>query len=204
MHRESLPTFRPGARVPRAFWHGPVLDRAQLALGMVLARRRQDVVQRGRIVEVEAYGGSDDPASHAYRGETPRNAVMFGPAGAAYVYFIYGMHFCFNIVTGAVGEPAAILVRALEPVAHVAGRTDGPARLCAALGIDRQLNGHPLDGDALWLEAPARPLPPDRIVRGPRIGLNPKSPAAHRPWRLHIDGSAHSRAPTRESHAGRQ
>ncbi len=181
-------------KMPRSFWRGPVLDRAQDALGMVLARRRGRAIQRGRIIEVEAYGGSDDPASHAYRRQTARNAVMFGPGGAAYVYFIYGMHFCFNIVTGDAGAPAAILVRALEPLEHISGRTDGPARLCAALNIDRRLDGILLDGDILWLEVGKSPMPPSRIARGARIGLNPKSPAAQWPWRCYIAGSAHSQA----------
>ena len=118
-----------------------VLEKARHALGMVLARRDAEITLRGRIVEVEAYGGRDDPASHAYRRKTPRNAVMFGSGGVAYIYFIYGMHHCLNIVTGNEHEAAAILVRALEPLENISGRTDGPARLCAALNIDRRLNG---------------------------------------------------------------
>lgn len=162
---------------------------------MVLARREAGIVKRGRIVEVEAYGGCDDPASHAYRRETPRNAVMFGPGGVAYVYFIYGMHFCFNIVTGEEGEASAILVRALEPLEHIHARTDGPARVCAALGIDRKLNGTPLDGETLWLERGGAPLPSKQIACGPRVGINPASPAARWAWRFLVKQSRHLSRP---------
>ena len=141
MQEHDIHTPRIQAKVPCEFWRGPVLEKARNALGMVLARRDAGITLRGRIVEVEAYGGSDDPASHAYRRMTPRNAVMFGPGGVAYIYFIYGMHHCLNIVTGNEHEAAAILVRALEPLENISGRTDGPARLCAALNIDRRLNG---------------------------------------------------------------
>ena len=185
------------ARVPRRFWRGPVLEKARDTLGMILARRGVGTVMRGRIVEVEAYGGSDDPASHAYRRQTPRNAVMFGPGGVAYVYFIYGMHFCLNIVTGPVDEAAAILVRALEPLENIHSRTDGPARLCAALGIDRQFDGVPLDGNSLWLERGGSPLPADRVVSCPRVGINPDSPAAPWPWRFLIEDSPHVSRPPR-------
>ena len=183
--------------VPRCFWRGPVLEKAQQALGMVLARREAGTVKRGRIVEVEAYGGKDDPASHAYRRKTPRNAVMFCPGGVAYVYFIYGMHYCFNVVTGEEGEAAAILVRALEPLAGIQERTDGPARLCAALGIDRRLNGAALDGNALWLERGDSPLPAKQIHRSPRIGINPALPTADRPWRLFINKNRYVSKPNR-------
>ena len=186
MPEDSCPVQDFRAKVPRRFWRGPVLENARAALGMVLARRDGETVQRGRIVEVEAYGGSDDPASHAYRRQTPRNAVMFEPGGVAYVYFVYGMHHCLNIVTGHQGAAAAILVRALEPLEHITGRTDGPARLCAALNVDRQLNGEALDGDNLWLEIGESPMPESAIARCPRIGINPASRAAQWPWRFPV------------------
>ena len=162
---------------------------------MVLARRKSGTVMRGRIVEVEAYGGCDDPASHAFRRKTPRNAVMFGPGGVAYVYFIYGMHYCFNIVTGDEGGASAILVRALEPLEHIQHRTDGPARLSAALGIDRKLNGTPLDGEKLWLERGDSPLPAKRIACGPRVGISPAVPAAQWPRRFLVKRSRHVSRP---------
>ena len=172
------------SKVPCHFWRGPVLENARAALGMVLVRRDAGIVRRGRIVEVEAYGGSDDPASHAYRRQTPRNAVMFEPGGIAYVYFVYGMHHCLNIVTGSQGEAAAILVRALEPLENITGRTDGPARLCSALTIDRSFSGEALDSDVLWLEFGESPLPDSNMVRGARVGIDPASPAAEWPWRF--------------------
>lgn len=181
--------------IPREFWRGPVLEKARAALGMVLVRHDAGVTRRGRIVEVEAYGGSDDPASHAYRRKTPRNAVMFEPGGVAYVYFVYGMHFCLNFVAGIAGEASAILVRALEPVEDIHGRTDGPARLCAALKIDRRHNGLPLESDALWLERGDSPIPQSRIACGPRIGINPDTPAAGRPWRFVIKDTKHASRP---------
>ncbi len=185
------------AKAPCDFWRGPALERARDALGMVLVRHCAGTTMRGTIVEVEAYGGSDDPASHAYRGKTPRNSVMFGPGGLAYVYFVYGMHHCLNIVTGNKNEAGAILIRALEPLENIAGRTDGPARLCAALRIDRQLNGVRLDGDSLWLEWGNSPLPPQDILPSPRIGLNPASSAASRPWRFTVRDSRHASRPPR-------
>ena len=136
----------------------------------------------GRIVEVEAYTGPHDPASHAAEriGRTRRNASMFGPPGIAYVYLIYGVHWCLNIVTGREGFPAAVLVRALEPVAGEAamaarrGRThdlcSGPGRLCQALGVTGSLDGHPLDRAPLRL-APRDPVPAGRVGRSPRIGV---------------------------------
>jgi DNA-3-methyladenine glycosylase len=156
---------------------------------MTLVRQCGERVLKGKIIEVEAYGGSDDPASHAFRRKTPRNAVMFESGGIAYVYFVYGMHHCLNIVTGVKGEAAAILIRALEPLENISGRTDGPARLCAALDIDLTLNGTPLDGDTLWLEHGDAPVPTEQIVRCPRVGINPSSPAAPWPWRFLLRGS---------------
>ena len=153
----------------------------------------------GLIVETEAYGGADDPASHAHRGETPRNRVMFGPPGVAYVYFTYGMHHCFNVVCGAVGAPSAVLVRALEPVlglaamhrrrpgADAARLARGPGSLARALGLDRGHDGADLTRGPLWIAD----LPPLRlgrpIGRGPRVGI---TRAAERPWRYWLVGSA--------------
>ncbi|MEO6652176.1 MAG: DNA-3-methyladenine glycosylase [Ilumatobacteraceae bacterium] len=145
----------------------------------------------GRIVEVEAYR-EDDPASHTFRGETARNAVMFGRAGHLYVYFTYGMHHCANVVTGAAGDGAAVLVRAVEPVAGIAvmrrrrhGRealADGPAKLCQAFGIDLGHNGLDLlGGDGVGLFDDGTP-PPERPRIGPRIGITRAPDVAWR-WR---------------------
>jgi DNA-3-methyladenine glycosylase len=167
---------------------GPVLEVAPRLLGGVLRHGRVAC----RITEVEAYDGENDPGSHAYRGETPRNRVMFGPPARLYVYFTYGMHFCCNIVCGPVGRPSAVLVRAGEIVEGVevardrrpSARSDrdlarGPARLCQALGIGADHNGHDLRREPLTLTAP--PTPAARVSSGPRVGLRL---AADRPWRF--------------------
>lgn len=151
----------------------------------------------GRILEVEAYRGTDDPASHAYRGPTPRTATMWGPPGHLYVYFTYGMHFCANVVCGPPGQAAAVLLRALEPVAGVGamraarrgGRATeppdrdlcrGPARLCQALGIARALDGADLvSGDAVWLADDGTP-PPAHPTVTTRVGIRVATEA---PWR---------------------
>jgi DNA-3-methyladenine glycosylase len=154
----------------------------------------------GRIVEVEAYLGPLDEASHAYRGPTRRNATMFGPAGHLYVYFTYGMHWCANVVTGRPGDGQAVLLRALEPVAGLdamraarpKARRDvdlcrGPARLCEALGITGELDGADLcrrSADRLWLARDG--AAPSPVVTGPRIGI---TKAVHHPWRFSVAGS---------------
>ncbi|MER7459362.1 DNA-3-methyladenine glycosylase [Micromonospora sp. NPDC126480] len=151
-----------------------------------------------RITEVEAYAGTaGDPASHAHRGRTPRNAVMFGPAGHAYVYFTYGMHWCVNVVTGPEGEASAVLLRAGEVVdgldtaraRRTAVRRDvdlarGPARLCAALGIDKSVYGRYLLGDGpVRLRPASTPVPAGSVSAGPRVGVT----GAHDvPWRFWI------------------
>jgi DNA-3-methyladenine glycosylase len=154
----------------------------------------------GRIVEVEAYHGANDAASHAYRGVTPRTSVMFGPPGFLYVYFTYGMHWCANVVCGPDGEAAAVLIRALAPVggleemraARPKARTDrdlcsGPAKLCQALGIERAANGTDLldrRGGGIRLQDDGTP-PPKRPARGKRIGIKE---ATERRWRFWVDG----------------
>ncbi|MBM0225308.1 MULTISPECIES: DNA-3-methyladenine glycosylase [Micromonospora] len=175
---------------------GPVVPAARGLLGCRLAAGGVTV----RITEVEAYAGTaGDPASHAHRGRTPRNAVMFGPAGHAYVYFTYGMHWCVNVVTGLDGEASAVLLRAGEVVDGLdaararrpAVRRDvdlarGPARLCAALGIDRSAYGLDLLGDGpVRLRPPLEPVAEAAIEAGPRVGVT----GAHDvPWRFWISG----------------
>ncbi len=153
----------------------------------------------GRIVEVEAYTGPHDPASHAAAriGRTRRNASMFGPPGIAYVYLIYGVHWCLNIVTDREGFPAAVLVRALEPMTGEAamaarrGRTrdlcSGPGRLCQALGITGALDAHPLDRAPLRL-IPREPVPSGRVGRSPRIGV---TRGRERELRFFLQGNPH-------------
>jgi DNA-3-methyladenine glycosylase len=158
-------------------------------LGKHLVHRNTDGVRIGRIVEVEAYLGPHDPASHSSRGVTPRTRVMFGPPGHAYVYLIYGIHHCMNVVTEPEGRGAAVLLRALEPVEGVNRRTNGPGLLCRAMGIDRRLNGSDLcKGPLSIAEAASAPF---SIVRRPRIGVDYAGKWALRPLRFYIEGSPH-------------
>jgi DNA-3-methyladenine glycosylase len=149
--------------LPPDFYRRATLEVARDLLGRVLCRRVDDgTLLRGRLVEVEAYDGPRDRASHAFRGRTRRTAPMFEAGGIAYVYLVYGMHHCLNVVTGDAGYPAAVLLRAAE--APRPGRpASGPGRLCRAFEIDRGLDGSSFLGPDLWLE-PGEP-PPDRHVR---------------------------------------
>jgi DNA-3-methyladenine glycosylase len=187
-----------GALLPRDFFDRPVDEVAPSLLGHVIAHRTPEGEVAARLTEVEAYAGPLDPASHAYRGETERNAVMFGPPGYVYVYFTYGMHFCMNLVCGPEGTSSAVLLRAGEiiagedlararrPKSTVRDLARGPARLCQALGIVRDQNG--LDvctpgGEMTVLRG--EPADPALIRSGPRTGI---SSAKEVPWRFYIDG----------------
>lgn len=166
----------------RKFYDRPTLDVARDLLGKKLVRRLDGAKLAGMIVETEAYCGGTDSACHAYRGRTPRNTVMFGPPGHAYVYFTYGMHYLLNLVTEKPGHPCAVLVRAIAPLEGLAEMrarrlrpdkdlTNGPAKLCQALAIDKSFNGWDVtEKKQLWVE-PYRDIPADRIVATPRIGI---------------------------------
>ena len=138
----------------------------------------------GRIVETEAYQGPEDLAAHSARGHTPRTSVMFGPAGHAYVYLIYGVWNCLNVVTAQEGKPHAVLLRALAPVRNLDDSTWGPGLLCRAMHIDRRLNAADLCGATLWLERPGARAPAPRIGRSARIGVDYAGDWALRPWRF--------------------
>lgn len=142
----------------------------------------------GRIVEVEAYLGPHDLAAHSARGLTQRTRPMFGPPGMAYVYIIYGMHHCLNVVTEKEGHASAVLIRAIEPLEGITVRTDGPGRLCKAMRIDRRLNGADLLGDDLTIARPAR-KPPIVIARSARIGVEYAGVWARRLLRFHAKGN---------------
>lgn len=159
---------------------GPILEVAPRLLGATL--RHGDLAVR--ITEVEAYDGPDDPGSHAFRGPTARNQIMFGPPGFLYVYLIYGMHHCANVVCGPEGRPSAVLLRAgaIDGTGQETAR--GPGRLCRALGIDRSLSGTDLTAGQVTL-ALADPVDPRLISTGPRVGLRL---AADRPWRFWLTG----------------
>ena len=173
------------ARKPkRSFFERGTLTVARALIGMHLVHDDGHAVRAGRIVETEAYLGPRDLAAHSARGRTRRTEVMFGPAGHAYVYFIYGFWNCLNVVTGRPGVPHAVLLRALEPLGSLTESTWGPGLLCRALHIDRRLNGADLLGEALWLEYPRRRAPTVRIARAARIGVDYAGEWAQRPWRF--------------------
>jgi len=189
------------SRLSRSFFARPTLTVARRLLGQRLVRIEPDGARlSGLILEAEAYVGSGDLGCHAHVGRTPRNTVMWGPAGHAYVYFTYGMHWMLNVVTEADGFPAAVLLRAVLPQEGLgrirrrragqlpAAWTDGPAKLCQAFGLDRRLNGHDLcaPGASLFIER--RPPVSDSIVSiGPRVGLNTvPEPWKSKPWRFRI------------------
>jgi DNA-3-methyladenine glycosylase len=197
----------PGRLLPREFFAGHSLQVAPGLLGCVLEHETADGLVAVRLTEVEAYEGAADPASHAYRGRTARNAVMFGPPGHAYVYFTYGMHFCVNLTCLPPGTASAVLLRAgqvIEGVPLAAARRTarrarppavadrelarGPARLCQALGIDRAQDGADVCDPSSALRIRAAPDGaghPAAISQGPRVGV---SSAAGRPWRFWLTG----------------
>ncbi|HEX5292766.1 MAG TPA: DNA-3-methyladenine glycosylase [Streptosporangiaceae bacterium] len=221
MPDDTRPGGDAGAVLPREFFDGHAPEVAPLLLGCVLRRDSPQGPVAAVITEVEAYAGLTDPASHAYRGETARNAVMFGPPGHAYVYFTYGMHFCVNLVCEPAGAVSAILLRAgriiegaglaaarrwpqADGEAGAGGRAGtrtrrhlerdlarGPARLCQALGIDMALNG----ADAVGLQSPLRvSAGPDGPVPADMICSGPRigiSQAVDVPWRFWLAGDTH-------------
>jgi DNA-3-methyladenine glycosylase len=159
---------------------------ARFLLGKYLVRRRGTRTIRARIVDVEAYDGPHDKASHASRGKTARNAVMFGPPGRWYVYFTYGMHWMLNVVTGEEGYPAAVLIRGVE----VDGvRVNGPARTTKLLGIGKRFNGMPANKrTGLWIEDAGRRVRAERIERSARIGVGYAGPFwSRRKWRFTLE-----------------
>ncbi len=190
-----MPTLPPGQRLPASFYARDTVAVARDLLGQRLVRVLDGVRLSGLICETEAYGGPDDMASHAYR-RTPRSAIMYGPSGHAYIYFIYGMHYCLNAVTAADGCPGAVLIRAIAPGegieimrqrrGSVPGRqlTDGPGKLCAALSITGALNGRYLPDDAeLFIEA-GSVVPDAEVSATPRRGVRGDETALARPWRF--------------------
>jgi DNA-3-methyladenine glycosylase len=185
----ACPYNAPMHRLPRDFYDRDTQLVARELLGMHLVRRVGGLRRVGRVVETEAYLGPHDLASHSARGRTRRTEVMFGPPGYAYVYLIYGVHHCLNVVTEREGHAAAVLIRALEPVRNVEGSTKGPGLLCRALGIDLRLNGHDLvEGGELFLAEPGR-SEPFGVVARPRIGVDYAGAWAERPLRFTIRGS---------------
>jgi DNA-3-methyladenine glycosylase len=174
--------------LPRAFYDRDTIVVAHELLGKYLVHVTHGVERMGRIVEVEAYLGPQDRAAHSARGVTERTKVMFGPAGHAYVYFIYGMYHCMNVVTEGEGHGAAVLLRALEPVRNIKGRTCGPGLLCNALKIDKRLNAHDLLSNNFYIAASLK-AEPFVIVTRPRIGVAYAGTWAKRRLRFYIRGN---------------
>lgn len=192
-------TTVPAVKLPRSFYEQSTLDVARRLLGKYLVRKHPDGTTVGRIVETEAYVGPEDKACHASRGRTPRTEVMFGPAGYAYVYLVYGFHHMLNIVTESVDYPAAVLIRAVEPVGGVEimkarrqteqlhNLASGPGKLCQAFAIDRALNGDDLCGKVLYLEDRGEAV--WKVVTTPRIGVDYAGLWKRKPWRFLIKGN---------------
>jgi DNA-3-methyladenine glycosylase len=194
-----------GPPLERSFFARATEDVARDLLGVWLVRETADGLSGGPIVEAEAYGGPEDMASHARAGRTQRTAPMFGPVGHAYVYLVYGMHECLNVVAYHGSEAGAVLIRAVEPRLGVpsmralrarprdpdARLAAGPARLCQALGVTRYFNGHDLtSGEGLWLAAPRGDVVPFERAVGTRVGVDYAGTGhADRPWRFWLGGN---------------
>jgi DNA-3-methyladenine glycosylase len=186
-------------KISRTFYEQPTLAVARELLGKYLVRKHPDGKTVGRIVETEAYVGPKDLACHASRGHTARTEIMFGPAGYAYVYFIYGVYYCLNIVTEEVDHASAVLIRALEPVdgvelmkkrrrtEEVRNLASGPGKLCKAFAIDKALNGADACGKVLYVEDRGDPTP--KILARPRIGVDYAGKWKDKRWRFLIRGN---------------
>ncbi len=180
-------------RLDRGFYDRATLKVARELLGKYLVLKKDGEILSGKIVETEAYVGPTDRASHASKGKTRRNEVMFGPPGHAYIYFTYGMYHCLNLVTEKEGYPAAVLIRALEPergiqimkknrkTDRIENLTSGPGKVCMALGLDRSLNGTDLCSDILYAED--RNQKKEKIASSRRVGINIQR---DRKWRFYI------------------
>ncbi len=182
-----------GKKLKRRFFEKPTLKVAKELLGKYLVVKKRGKLLSGKIVETEAYIGKKDPASHAYRGVTPRTKLMFGKPGYAYIYLTYGMYYCLNFITEKEGFPAAVLVRAVEPkegldlmikrrkIKKIENLTNGPGRLCKAFGLDKSLNGADICSDVIWIED--RGENPEKIVSASRIGIKV---GKDKKWRFYI------------------
>lgn len=193
-------------KLPRDFYNRDTLNVARDLLGKYLVHKIDGVVREGKIVEVEAYIGPEDKGAHTYNGRrTPRNEAMYGPPGFAYVYLIYGMYNCVNVVTNEAEKPEAVLIRALEPTCGVEqmsmarfgkselltsretiSLTNGPGKLCQALGITRTHNGYDLCGETLYITESSKPGEPFETVETTRINIDYAEEAALYLWRFYI------------------
>ena len=175
-------------KLDRPFYDRDTVIVAKELLGKYLVHVADGVERIGKIVEVEAYLGPHDLAAHSAKGLTERTKIMFGPPGHAYVYMIYGMYHCMNVVTEREGHASAVLLRAIEPVKNVDGRTQGPGLLCRAMHIDKNLNGHDLVSDDFYIAAPPE-CKPLAVARRPRVGVDYARHWARRLLRFYIKGN---------------
>ncbi|HEY1490935.1 MAG TPA: DNA-3-methyladenine glycosylase [Verrucomicrobiae bacterium] len=175
-------------KLPRKFYERDTIAVARELLGKLLFHESRGIKRVGKIVEVEAYLGPHDLAAHSAKGLTERTKVMFGPPGYAYVYFIYGMYHCMNVVTEREGHASAVLLRAVEPVENVEGKTCGPGLLCRAMKIDRRLNAHDLLSNDFFIAAPEKSESFSTIKR-PRIGVDYAKHWAKRHLRFYVKGN---------------
>jgi DNA-3-methyladenine glycosylase len=182
-------------KLAREFYARDTVDVAIELLGKKLVHRIEDKLLVGTIVEVEAYLGPHDRAAHSAKGRTARTEVMFGPPGHAYVYLIYGIHNCMNVVTGPEGHASAVLLRAISPEEGITGRTQGPGLLTRAMRIDRTLNGADLLADDLFIARENPGTLPHRVVRRPRIGVDYAGAWARRLLRFYIRGNPYVSKP---------
>jgi DNA-3-methyladenine glycosylase len=177
-------------KLPRSFYDRDTTMVARELLGKLLVHEAGGMRHVGKIVETEAYLGEHDLAAHSSKGLTSRTKTMFGPPGHAYVYLIYGMYCCMNVVTEREGHASAVLLRAVEPVLNVEGRSCGPGLLCRAMKIDRRLNGRDLLSDGFFIAAPEN-IEQFVIVKRPRIGVDYAKHWARRLLRFYIKGNPH-------------
>jgi len=177
-------------KLPRQFYDRDTITVARELLGKFLVHHAAGVERIGRIVEVEAYVGPHDLAAHSSKGITERTRVMFGRPGHAYVYLIYGIHHCMNVVTEREGHGAAVLLRALEPVKNLEGGTQGPGLLCRAMAITKSLNAHDLLSNDFFITEPPAPRH-HIIVNRPRIGVEYAGRWAKRHLRFYIRSNAY-------------
>ena len=190
----SCPDTLQRRKLTRAFYDRDAVSVAHDLLGKLIVHRTAEAERIARIVEVEAYLGPHDLAAHSAKGLTPRTRVMFGPPGHAYVYLIYGIHHCVNVVTESEGKASAVLLRGVEPVQSIEGRTQGPGLLCKAMAIDKRLNGHDLLSDDFYIasDGSRRRI---AIVKRPRIGVDYAGHWAKRLLRFYIAGNPYVSRP---------
>jgi DNA-3-methyladenine glycosylase len=173
--------------IPQKFYSRPTLKVAQELVGCFLVRAGRGKIWRAMITETEAYVGEDDLASHASRGRTPRTELMYGEPGHAYVYMIYGMYYCLNIVTEKKDFPAAALIRGVEIESIDRKKTNGPGKLCKFLKIDKKFNGWDMTkSEKLWIEKPAQNFSKKNIVAGRRIGIDYAKHCKEYLWRFQL------------------